>query len=76
MNKFSTYFTSFKSRKTGLESLFLSGGFYFHFLSGMLRIQTNYFPSGVGVGILTDRDQWSWPGELSISERPKTILCH
>ena len=59
MNKSSTYFTSFtffKSGKTELESLFLSRGFYFHFLSGMLRIQTTISP-GTGFGILTDRDQ-------------------
>ena len=52
MNKSIAYFTSFtffKSGKTELESLFLSRGFYFHFLSGMLRIQTTISP----------RD-WTW----------------
>ena len=77
MNKFSTYFTSFKSRKTELESLFFIPGFLFSFLEWdvQLRIKTNISPRATP-GILTDRDQWTWPGELGISERPKTILCH
>ena len=44
MNKSNTYFTSFKSGKAELESLFL-----FSFLSGMLRIQTD----------ISTRD-WTW----------------
>ena len=41
MNKSNTYFTSFKSGKAELESLFL-----FSFLSGILRIQTDISTRG------------------------------
>ena len=69
MNKYNTYFTSFKSGKAKLASLFL-----FSFLKWDARVQTKILKLEIlisGLGILTDRDQWRWAGELAISEGPK-----
>ena len=52
MNKFSTYFTSFKSRKTELESLFFIPGFLFSFLEWDVENTDEYFPQGLDLAYL------------------------